>query len=159
MPKPTIEQLQNLGEAVEPFERTNFKRKVLQGEAIREEFISQIYDATEDGYPNEVKRVSFAEIEDGQVNDSKYLWVIDENRLTIILENTPNEIAERGCVCHTNLTEGRKAIQGGELWFGQDNEVYINNKSGRYGATTLSQRNAAIDYFWFVGYKNVKQLK
>jgi hypothetical protein len=158
MPKPTIEQLDHLGELVQPFERTNFKRKVLDGEGTREPFMQHIYDATENSYPPDVLLIEPNDIINGQVESAKYLWVITPEGLTIIREQTPNPLAERGIVCHTNLTNGGTAIQGGELWFGKNGIVYLNNKSGRYGATTLAQRMAILDYFRFVGYKMVEQL-
>ena len=46
-----------------------------------------------------------------------FLWVIDATGLKIILESTPNPRSDRGCVCHTNITNGGKAIQGGEIFF------------------------------------------
>lgn len=159
MPKPTIEQLQNLGESVGPFERTNFKRKVLKGEDLKEEFARFVYDATDNDYPSNRLKASAEDIMEGKAENQKYLWIINKDGLFIIPEQTKNSDAGRGVVCHTNLTGGGAANQGGELWFDNDGMVYINNKSGRYGATTLSQRNAVIDYFQFVGYENVKQLK
>jgi hypothetical protein len=61
-------------------------------------------------------------------------------------------LADRGCVCHTNITGRRKALQGGELWFGADNTIYINNESGRFKAITADQRQAILDYFRRFGF-------
>lgn len=158
MPKPTPQQLKRLGPLVLPFERTDFKRKVLYGEDIKETFLSFIYDATDNSYPENVKKVLPNKIIEGDAEDGKYLWIIEEKGLFIIPEQTTNRLAERGVVCHTNLTSGKLAFQGGELWFGTDEFVYINNKSGRYGANTLAQREAILEYFRYVGYQNVKQL-
>lgn len=158
MPKPNETHLKYLGEAILPFERTGFKRKILVGENLRLPFINAIYDATEDGYPDAVLMSDVTAIKQGNTEQTKYLWVIDANGLKIIPEQTRNLFSARGVVCHTNLTEGKAAIQGGELWFGTDGVLYLNNKSGRFGATTLQQRKAVIDYFNFVGYQNVKQL-
>jgi len=84
-----------------------------------------------------------------------YLWIIDDNGLHIILEQTKNPKARRGVVCHTNITGGAPARQGGELWFGTDGRVYINNKSGRYGGVHIpeSQKQAVRDYFESFGYE------
>lgn len=159
MPKPSEIQLGLLGDAVLPFERSDFKRKVLEGENLKKEFVRFVYDATDNDYPSNTLKASAEDIMEGRAENQKYLWVINKGGLFVIPEQTKNPKAGRGVVCHTNLTGGEAANQGGELWFDNDGTVYINNKSGRYGATTLSQRNAVIDYFRFVGYKNVKQLK
>lgn len=157
MPIPTLTQIEELGPSVLPFERTNFSRTVLKGEQIY--FGDKIYNATEDSLPeNVIKELPEIIRQQPRHSHSKYLWIITENGLYIILENTPNPSASRKIVCHTNISGGLKALQGGELWFGTDDKVYINNRSGRYGATTLLQRNAIIDYFQFVGYKTVIQL-
>ena len=158
MPKPTESQLYKLGNLVQPFERTGFKRKILAGEDLKEPFDSFIYDATNNHYPNNVLLSNPEEVMVGKAENTKYLWIIDQNGLFIIPEQTANSFTVRGVVCHTNLTGGGSAIQGGELWFGTDGVVYINNKSGRYGATTLEERYTILDYFGFVGYKNVQQL-
>lgn len=159
MPKPTPDQLNNLGELVQPFERTGFKRKVLEGEALKIPFLPSIYDATDNNYPENVLRAAPQNILNGEAELAKYLWIISTDGLVIIPEQTPNQNAARGVVCHTNLTEGKAAIQGGELWFGEDDVVYINNKSGRYGATTLKEREAILEYFQSVGYKNIEQIR
>lgn len=158
MPKPTNEQLGNLGELVLPFQRTGFKRKILAGEDIKDTFLPFIYDATEDSLPSNVLFAQVRDIMNGEAELQKYLWIINTDGLFIIPEQTINKDADRGIVCHTNITGGEKAIQGGELWFCSDGTIYINNKSGRYGATTLKERQAILEYFEYVGYKNVKQI-
>lgn len=159
MPKSTPQQLEALGPLVLPFERTDFKRKILIGEDLKDTFLPFIYDATENSYPENVRKASPNEILEDNAEESKYLWIIEEKGILIIPEQTANSSAERGVVCHTNLTGGKPALQGGELWFGTDGIVYINNKSGRYGANTLAQLEAILTYFRYVGYTNVKQLK
>lgn len=158
MPKPTNEHLENLGDSVLPFQRTGFKRKVLKGEDNKDAFLPFIYDATEDGFPTNVLLAQLDDIINGKAELQKYLWIINQNGLFILPEQTINKDAERGVVCHTNITGGEKAIQGGELWFCIDGAIYINNKSGRYGATTLKERQAILEYFQYVGYNNVKQI-
>ena len=74
----------------------------------------------------------------------------------MMLDATPNPAAERGNVCHTNITGGMPALQGGELWFGEDGNVYINNASGRYGANSILQEEAVIEYFNLLGYDVVQ---
>jgi hypothetical protein len=70
----------------------------------------------------------------------------------IILESIPNpEAQKKGVVCHTNITGGKPALQGGELWFGDDDKVYLNHYSGRYGAITVEHRQAVLAYFTSLG--------
>ena len=159
MPLPTEIQIENLGPNVMPFERrANLQFKVQEGEALTELFQAAVYDATENGLPSNVKLADKLDILNGKADDAKYLWIINESGLKIIPEQTSNPFAGRKVVCHTNLTGGQLALQGGESWFDAEEHVYVNNKSGRYGATTLKHREAVLDYFQFVGYKNVSQL-
>ncbi|MEA5403189.1 hypothetical protein VB776_09710 [Arcicella sp. DC2W] len=148
-----------MGPTVEPFERVDFKRKVLEGEDLTAPFEHLVYDATENSFPSDVILAEANDIINENAKEATYLWVIDNEGLRIIPENTPNEKSSRKVVCHTNLTGGKNALQGGELWFGKDNHVYVNNKSGRYGCSTIKQREAIIEYFKCVGYKNVIQLR
>lgn len=93
----------------------------------------------------------------GQRNsEGQYIWVIDKTGLCMMLDATPNPAAKRGNVCHTNITGGTPALQGGELWFGEDGKIYVNNELGRYGAVTSKQEEAVIDYFISLGYHAVQ---
>lgn len=73
----------------------------------------------------------------------------------LILESTPNPYAARLVMCHINITGGKAALQGGELWFGTDGVIYINYKSGRYGAMTDEHRQTVVEYFNYVKYERV----
>lgn len=139
-----------LGPAVAPFERDEFNKKLKPGETHR--FDEHVYDATEGGKPDQIIEVTTDSI---RLNPKHgcYLWIIDEGGLRLLLEATPNPHTERQCVCHTNITGGANALQGGELWFGVDDRVHINFKSGRYGAKTMIQSEAVLTYFRFVGYE------
>ncbi len=150
MPKPSGNLLMQLGPEVEPFERTGYDRKIEEGEDI----LFNCYNATDDDRPTDVLEVDPTEI-DSNPQHNKYIWIICKNGLYIILEATKNDKAKRGCVCHSNITEGKKALQGGEMWFGNDRRIYINYKSGRYGAITVIHQQAVLSYFRTVGYKEV----
>ena len=151
----TDEWKSRLGPAVSPFERTQFSRRVLDGEDII--FIDHIIDAGREDNPASIVRVDHTLVTNGDPPmDGKYLWIIDESGLKLLAESTPNPFAARKVVCHTNITGGEKAYQGGECWFGTDGQVYINNRSGRYGAQTLTQRSAILDYFRTMGYTPVQ---
>lgn len=133
-----------LGPAVLPFERSDFDRGVRPGEDVI--FLDHIISLESGQIPADCLR---CDPPDGASlpPDRKYLWVIDSEGLRIIYEMTPNSLAPRGFVCHTNITGHRKALQGGELWFGTDGVVYVNNLSGRFKAITLDQQQAVLDYF------------
>lgn len=153
MPAPTEYHLTILGPSVLPFERRGFDRELQEGEAIP--FFEYLYDATEDGKPEDVVEVNPDTIE-LDPESGRYLWVMRETGLHIILEATPNPEAPRKIVCHTNITGGERALIGGELWFGTDEKVYINFQSGRYSVgATEEQEQVALEYFQFVGYANV----
>ncbi len=143
-----------LGPAVLPFERTQFTRQVLDGEDVI--FVDSIL--TIDRIYSSGKLLTDIKLilSNDPPMQEKYLWVIDKNGLKLLPETTPNQLAARKVVCHTNITGGAKAYQGGELWFGDDGKVYINNRSGRYGADTLSQRTAVLDYFRSLGFDPVQ---
>lgn len=152
MPAPTEQHILILGPSVLPFERRNFDRDMQDGEAIH--FVDQLYDATDDGKPANVVEVNPDTI-DLDPETGRYLWVITETGMHIILEATPNDASPRKKVCHSNITGGQAALQGGELWFGTDEKIYINYRSGRYGAMSEQQEQIVFDYFIYVGYLEV----
>lgn len=155
MPVPTHEHIEELGPEVLPFERTKFNRDILKGEDIL--FNQHIYDATDNKLPPDVIIVDKESITKNP-KKGRYLWVIDKDGLRIVLEAIKNPESERGIMCHTNITGGNRAFQGGELWFGEDKKVYINWFSGRYGYPTPDQWIAVVEYFKYVGYTKVEQL-
>lgn len=152
MPVPTEHHIKLLGPAALPFERQGFQREILEGEDIH--FVDHLYDATNDGKPDNVFEVNPATI-NFSLEQGRYLWVITEEGLFMILEATSNPFSRRQKVCHSNITGGKAALQGGELWFGTDKKIYINYRSGRYGAVTEAQERTVLEYFHFVGYKEV----
>ena len=145
--------LARLGPAVLPFERSGFDRTVLDGEDVI--FLDHIISLESRTIPPGCFRCDSPDLSP-LPTDKKYLWVIDHEGLRIIHEMTPNPLAPRGCVCHTNITGRRKALQGGELWFGTDDSIYVNNQSGRFKAVTADQRQAILDYFRLLGFSVVQ---
>jgi hypothetical protein len=145
--------LVRLGPAVLPFERSTFNREVMPGEDII--FLDYIISLESGTIPTDCLRCDTSDTTSLPI-DRKYLWVIDHEGLRIIHEMTPNSLAARGHVCHTNITGRRKALQGGELWFDLDNTIYINNQSGRFKAVTIDQRQAVLDYFRQLGFAVVQ---
>lgn len=154
MAKPSSLQKQELGPLAGPFERYNRlqpeEKKRFMKPREDEFFSAVVYDATEDGKPDGVLLTSKAT----RSMENKYIWVITPDGLLMAHETTPPH-SELKRMCHSNLTGGKKAYQGGELWFLEDNSVVINFYSGRYGAENKIQEKAVIDYFHSVGYETV----
>ncbi|TAE31798.1 MAG: hypothetical protein EAZ91_06700 [Cytophagales bacterium] len=148
----TPQQIDELGPEVLPFERKDFSRPVEEGEDIL--FDTFIHDVSSMGKPVNVVKVS-SETALQQSRTGCYLWIIDKYGLKILFEAIPNLEAKRGVVCHTNITGGQPALQGGELWFGDDDKVYLNYQSGRYGSNRISQRQAILAYFRSLGFTMV----
>lgn len=153
MPVPTPELLTRLGTPIRPFERNPSKRTITTGEA--DLFDEAVFNAANGGFPPDCIRTSTENIAK-QGSEGRYLWVLDQIGLKMLLEATPNpKRINNPIVCHTNITGGEPALHGGELWFGEDNKVYINNASGRYGNAEPQQWDAILTYFVCVGYEVV----
>lgn len=94
----------------------------------------------------------------------KYLWIIDEFngelRLRLIPEQTENKHrVHKAIVCHSNLTACGQALQGGECWWCDETKrMFVNPKSGRYGATTVVQWVAVLEYFGKIGFNVVNTI-
>jgi len=153
-----------LGPEILPFGRTENPKKVYPEEE-RISFLHQTYDAINDGIPEPLLDLQVAEI-DVLPKGKMYIWLIfliDGNlnfRLIPDQHENPaakNKIGGRENVCHSNISAGGHALQGGECWWcGQKGRIYVNPKSGRYGAETLVQWNAVLEFFGHVGYSNVE---
>jgi len=153
MSKPTGSLLDRLGPEVIPFERQNRnyparQRLVAKGEDIS--FVAQLINVTSVNVAG-VKITTIDKLD----FDSKYLWIINTYGAYIIQENTANIDAQRKVVCHSNMTAGAKALQGGELWFLDVDSIVINYSSGRYGAETTIQEAAVIEFWELLGFKVV----
>ena len=152
MSEPIRSLLDRLRPAVLPFERYNIKnpnnpKTVAIGEDIY--FKNELILVDSSG----LSEVNMATLDDIGTEVARYLWVIDtEGKLYIILESTPNSVAERKCVCHSNMTGGKAALQGGELWFLNPNSIVMNFRSGRYGAETIEHEEAVIEYWESLGF-------
>jgi len=154
MPAPSAEYVERMGPPVAPFERIGFSRDILPGEEII--FVEHIIDLSEGLIPNNILRTSSNVISNGP-EEARYLWIIDPSGLKILLERIENPYSSRRKMVHTNITDGANALQGGELWFSEEGKIYINNRSGRYGANTLKQREAILEYFRAIGF-DVEQI-
>ena len=151
MPRPSAGIKAIIGPLAGPFERTN-KRFGEQRQATAEEcedFRAMCYDASKDGKPEDV-RIALGGVLD---DDAKYLWIINDKGLFLLWEPTYANPSTRHMVCHTNLTAGEPAYQGGQLWFLEDGSVIIDFHSGRYGATSNLEEDGVLAYFKLVGYE------
>lgn len=142
--------VERLGPAVSPFQRRAFPREILAGEATL--FADDTFELVPGQIPEACVLTNPETIRDDAPRQSRYLWIIDEAGLRLIREETPNPAAVRGIVCHTNITGGQPDFQGGELWFGTDNILYINFLSGRYGSSDPTHQLAVLDYFRSLGF-------
>jgi hypothetical protein len=96
---------------------------------------------------------------DPDKSDNRHLWVFRPADAPYVLETAPL-VAPRlasGVAKHTNLTGGTTASCGGELWIDEANQnrLYVNGASGRYGPTTRQQLEDAIDVFQSFGFEVV----
>ncbi len=80
-----------------------------------------------------------------------YLWVIDQRGVPYILEEELPELCGEKPK-HTNLTEGRSAYMGGELWFQTHSSLWLSGKSGRYGPQTSVELDDSVAVFRWFGY-------
>ena len=155
----TDDLLKRLGPSVTPFERRNAGNPdslpvyASESEKIKlTEFIIEITSA------NDLAKLKLVEIDPIFADfpfDKKYLWIIDKNGFKVIPEATLNPFAgkdDRKVVCHTNITGGAEALQGGEVWFSTNKEAVINFKSGRYGANEPHQVEAILEFFTLLGF-------
>jgi len=167
MPPLTPEEKTQLHPCLAPFENSNKSsdQKVLRdGEKEIDDFSHLIHDGVDNRIPENAVYVTNEEVEtilkkNGRFEEKCFLWVIDERSIKIIREKTRNvkRSHKPTSVCHTNLTGGSKAYLGGEMFFGEDKKIYINNFSDRYGGekTPAEKWEAAKRYFAKVGYTNL----
>lgn len=151
--------LERLGPAIVAYERRgNQAPDLLDGEC--DDFSAQTDDKSNNGSPSiDLELVADECNEPHNLPEGKkFLWIIDEYeeklRLRIIPEQTENKNrAHKPIVCHTNITGCNKALQGGECWWCEETKtMFINPKSGRYGAETVDQWNAVKEFFQQIGY-------
>lgn len=177
MPALSEKHIQLLGPPVLPFERSDTKTFDLddlksRGEAHNDEFQYAIYNGIDDGRPTTpYLEVTIEEKESERILKGRkfkrkcYLWVIDETSIKIILEKTPNilrgsSISNKNYVCHSNITGCNPALAGGEMYFCEDGNIYMNFASDRYGYRGRDERKQnLISVMEHMLYKNIVLLK
>jgi hypothetical protein len=131
-----------------------------------------IHNGIDDGRPTTPdltltikERDEYRILEGGKYLEKCYLWIIDDVSIKIIWEKTPNVlrgavIEKKPYVCHTNITGCQKAMVGGEMYFCEDGNIYMNFSSDRYGYRGDDNRKKRIvEVMEHMRYKNVMLLK
>lgn len=172
MPKLTEEHISVLQPLILPFTRSESKsmdKDIHEGEGHNQEFMSYIHDGINNHTPPQYCEITIAELTEydilkgGSYRPKCFLWVIDEISIKILWEDTPNFLRSsinKPYVCHTNITGCSEAYIGGEMYFCEDGNIYVNFKSDRYGRPeTDEKKQMAIRYIKDVGYQNVKLIE
>lgn len=91
---------------------------------------------------------------DATLNDSvkRYIWVIDYRGIPYILERQLPKLSDYSPK-HTNLTGGGEAHIGGELWFADEESLFLSGGSGRYKPHNATHLNDAVGVFKSYGYR------
>ena len=165
MPPLTKDQKKLLGKLIDPFERSKKDpelKTIRDGERERDPFTDKIYDGVDNKKPPDCVTLSLEEVEKhiktkGRYKEKCFLWVLDDVSIKIIREKTLNTLRTHDSqyVCHTNLTGAGRAYVGGEMFFGQDGNIYINPFSDRYGNPPSQTWQVALDYIRSVGYSDL----
>ena len=75
-----------------------------------------------------------------------YLWVIDDSGIPYIIEH-PLPCLGGVPPKHTNLTGGKGAYAGGEMWFASEERLFLSGGSGRYPPRSEDQLTDATKVF------------
>ncbi|MEX1013857.1 MAG: hypothetical protein WDZ80_01735 [Candidatus Paceibacterota bacterium] len=174
--KAIVENIDSRWEQIRPFERSKDKtiEHLKDGEIEYEVCKNFVHTVVWDGDPPNIVKLDSTEIKllkdnflEFRDNKSLYrekcfLWVIDRNALKIVREKIRNvkRTHDPDFVCHTNLTNGKMAYIGGEVLFGEDDNIYINYFSDRYGGQNTPDElwEAAKNIFRDLGYTNTIDL-
>ncbi len=163
MAAPTQQELQAFGELIEPFQR-NKRRKTAEKDlrdahkinSIESGIGDKIYDAVNDGLPKYPKVKNYVtgeiilQISKRELDNKKeycFLWVLDQGGIKVLWENVENLLDVDKEVKHTNITAAGLAFHGGELFITDDNKIFVNNASDRYGDSERQHWEAVITYF------------
>ena len=104
--------------------------------------------------PNNDAVTAIGPVSRAAANDGRHLWVIDDRGLPYILE-VPMPECGWGPPKHSNVTAGRPACIGGELWFVDPESLYVSGGSGRYPLRTAEHLEDAVNIFRAFGYSAV----
>jgi hypothetical protein len=140
-----------------------------EGETHNNEFLHFIHDGIDNNQPVQYVEITVVELNEhrilqgGSYREKCFLWVIDSVSIKIIWEGTRNSLRSsigKPFVCHTNITACGQAYIGGEMYFCENGNIYVNFKSDRYGRPeTEEKKQMAIQYMTYAGYQNVIQIE
>lgn len=162
--------LQPLIEAFEGHPKKTKETHLLEGEKHNDEFIDFIYNGKDNKLPNQFHNylyVTSQEVQQYKIDKGNpyplkcFLWVIDIKSIKILWEMTSNisrkkSRPEKPYVCHTNITGEGKAYIGGEMYFCENENIYVNFNSDRFGVVASEEnKQMAIQYMTDCGYKNL----
>jgi hypothetical protein len=86
--------------------------------------------------------------------EARHLWVIRSGDFPVALEGCAwGKVLQSGKIKHSNLTGGKPAHSGGEIWFVGDDKVALNAASGRYGADSEQEFSQIVDALRLSGYR------
>lgn len=89
----------------------------------------------------------------GDQGANKFLWVVGTDDLPSALEaGELGKTRQRGYLAHTNLTGGRPAHAGGEMWFKDDRSIWLTGGSGRYRPRSADELEAIATAFRRAGF-------
>lgn len=81
-----------------------------------------------------------------------YIWIIDRRGIPYIFEQPLPNLND--CLPkHTNLTGGGQAHIGGELWFADEESIFLSGGSSRYKPRNVTHLNDAVGVFKSYGYR------
>lgn len=95
-------------------------------------------------------RSTVARYDDDSIN--RYIWVIDRRGIPYIIEQSIPRLNDDKPK-HTNLTGGGEAHIGGELWFADEESLFLSGGSGRYPPCDEIHLNDAVGVFKSYGYR------
>lgn len=89
-----------------------------------------------------------------QQENGIYLWIIDPDNVLCMKEFASiGQSLSQGKVKHTNLTGGKPACSGGEMWFSANDAIYVSGSSGRYGPSSEEELIECAHVFQRKAYK------
>ena len=85
--------------------------------------------------------------------DQMHLWLVGTEDVLVALEEGPSgKSTSRGRLAHTNLSGGRPAHAGGELWFRDEASLWLTGGSSRYPPRSKEELDAIVEGFRSSGY-------
>jgi len=85
--------------------------------------------------------------------EGRMLWVVGQDSMPVAIERGPwGRTLKSGEIKHSNLSGGRSAHSGGEMWRIKDQGLLINASSGRYGAESNEELDGVVEILRTMGF-------